>query len=176
MGGLPGPIPREINERIVIAQLKDGFEEAFVGIAAPSELGAVYWTSSAAEALGDLEGKDPQVAEKAGLRGLADKEAFVVSLTHRGGTRLKVVLIGQDTIGRLANCQGLPCPKDLAFYAAQLAKLVVVFGNSVLIELRRPQMEALFAGIQMGARLRPRWVELANPANPRYVLLTWPID
>jgi hypothetical protein len=90
-----------------------------------------------------------------------------------GATRLKVVLIGRDAIDRLANCQGLPCPKDLAFYAARLAKLVVVFGNSVLIELRRPQMEAMRAAIQMGARLRPRWVELANPASPRYVLMTW---
>jgi hypothetical protein len=136
-------------------------------------LEAVLWASPAAEALGDLEGKDPQVAEKIGLRGLADKEAFVVSLTCRGATRLKVVLI-RDAIDRLANCQGLPCPKDLAFYAAQLARFVVVFENSVLIELRRPQMEAMRAGIQMGAQLRPRWVEFANPANPRYVLLTWP--
>jgi hypothetical protein len=173
MGGLPGPIPREINERIVIAQLKSGFKEAFVGIAAPDELGAVLWTSSAAEALGDLEEKDPRVVEKAGFRGLADREAFVVSLTCRGATRLKVVLIGRDAIDRLANCQGLPCPKDLAFYAAQLAKFVVVFENSVLIELRRPQMETVYAAIQMGARLRPRWVELVNPANPRYVLMTW---
>jgi hypothetical protein len=174
MGGLPEPIPREISERIAVAQLKAGFEEALVGIAASDELGAILWTSSAAEALGDLEEKDPQVAEKAGLRSLADREAFVVSLTCRGAARLKVVLIGRDTIDRLANCQGLPCPKDLAFYAARLARLVVVFGNSVLIELRRPQMEAMRAAIQMGARLRPRWVELANPANPRYVLMTWP--
>jgi hypothetical protein len=173
MGGLPGPIPREISERIIIAQLKAGFEESFVGIAAPDELEAILWTLPAAEALGGLEEKDPQVVEKAGLRSLADREAFVVSLTCRGAARLKVVLIGRDAIDRLANCQGLPCPKDLAFYAAQLAKLVVVFGNSVLIELRRPQMEAMCAAIQMGARLRPRWVELANPANPRYVLLAW---
>jgi hypothetical protein len=174
MGGLPGPIPREINERIAIAQLKAGFEEAFVGIAASDELGAVLWASSAAEAIGDLEEKDPQAVEKAGLRGLANREAFVMSLTCRGAARLKVVLIGRDTIDRLANCRGLPCPKDLAFYAAQLARLVVVFGNSVLIELRRPQMEAMRAAIQMGARLRPRWVDLVNPANPRYVLMTWP--
>jgi hypothetical protein len=173
MGGLPKPIPREISERIIIAQLKAGFEEAFVGIAALDELGTVLWTSSAAEVIGDLKEKDPQVAEKAGLRGLADREAFVVSLTCRGATRLKVVLIGQDAIDRLANCRGLPCPKDLAFYAAQLARLVVVFGNSILIELRRPQTEAVRAAIQMGARLRPRWVELVNPANPRYVLMAW---
>jgi hypothetical protein len=173
MGGLLEPIPREISERVAVAQLKAGFEEAFVGIAAPDDLEAVLWTSSAAEALGGLEEKDPQAVEKAGLRGLADKEAFVVSLTCRGATRLKVVLIGHDAVDRLANCQGLPCPRDLAFYAAQLARLVIVFGNSVLIELRRPQMEAMRAAIQMGARLRPRWVELASPANPRYVLLTW---
>jgi len=173
MGGLPEPIPSEINERIVVAQLKAGFEEAFVGIAASDELEAVLWTPSAAEALGDLEEKDPQVAERAGLRGLADREAFVVSLTCRGAARLKVVLIGRDAIDRLANCRGLPCPKDLAFYAAQLARLVVVFGNSILIELRRPQTEAVRAAIQMGAQLRPRWVELVSPANPRYVLMAW---
>jgi hypothetical protein len=170
MGGLLDPIPREINEKLAVAQLKSGFEEALVGIAAPDDLGAVLWTLPATEALEGLEEKDPQVVEKAGLRGLAGQEAFVVSLTCRGATRLKVVLIGRDTIDRLANCQGLPCPKDLAFYAAQLAKLVVVLGNSVLIELRRPQMEAMRIAIQMGARLQPRWVELANP---RYVLMTW---
>jgi hypothetical protein len=62
----------------------------------------------------------------------------------------------------------------LAFHAARPATLVVVFGNHVLVVLRRPQMEAVYAGIQMGAQLRPRWVELVNPANPRYVLMTWP--
>jgi len=173
VGGLPKPIPREINEKITVAQLKAGFEEALVGIAASEELEAIFWILSAAEALGGLEEKDPQVVEKTGLRNLADEEAFVVSLTRRGATWLKVVLIGRDTIDQLANCRGLPCPKDLAFYAAQLAKLVVVFGNSVLIELRRPQMETMRAAIQMGARLRPRWVELVNHANPRYVLMTW---
>jgi hypothetical protein len=84
MGGLLEPIPSEIDEEIAVAQLKASFEEAFVGIAAPDELEAVLWTSSAAEALGDLEEKDPRVVEKAGLRGLADREVFVVSLTCRG--------------------------------------------------------------------------------------------
>jgi len=175
MGGLPQPIPRDINLRLVVSQLSAGFEEALAGRASPKELSASTWTTPAAAALADLEDKEPLVVEKLGLRdpANANKEAFVVFLTHWGSTWLQVILVGQDAVDRLASCQGLPCPRDLAFHAARLATLVVVFGNHVLVELRRPQMEAVYAGIQMGAQLRPRWVELVNPANPQYVLLTW---
>jgi hypothetical protein len=175
MGGLPQPIPRDINLRLVVSQLSAGFEETLTGLASPKELSTSVWTTSTAAALADLEGEEPLVVEKLGLRdpANANKEAFVVFLARWGSTWLQVVLVGQDAVDRLANCQGLPCPKDLAFHAARLATLVVVFGNHVLVVLRRPQMEAVYAGIQMGAQLRPRWVELVNPANPRYVLLTW---
>jgi hypothetical protein len=182
MGGLPQPIPCYINLRLVVSQLSAGFEEALTGLASSEEPGPSVWPMPAAVALADLESEEPLVVEKLGLRDPtnANKEAFVVFLTHWGPIRthwgskwLHVVLVGQDTVDRLANCQGLPCPRDLAFHAARLATLVVVFGNHVLVALRRPQMEAVHAGIQMGAQLRPRWVELVNPANPRYVLLTW---
>jgi hypothetical protein len=176
MGGLPQPIPRDINLRLVVSRLSAGFEEALAGLASPKELSTSVWTTPTAAVLADLEDKEPLVVEKLGLRDPANasKEAFVVFLTRWESTWLQVVLVGQDAVDRLANCQGLPCPKDLAFHAARLATLVVVFGNHVLVVLRRPQMEAVYAGIQMGAQLRPRWVELVNPANPRYVLMTWP--
>jgi hypothetical protein len=176
MGGLPQPIPRDINLRLVVSQLSAGFEETLTGLASPKELSTSVWTTSTAAALADLEGEEPLVVEKLGLRdpANANKEAFVVFLARWGATWLQVVLVGQDTVDRLANCQGLPCPKDLAFHAARLATHVVVFGNRVIVALRRhPQMEAVYAGIQMGAQLRPRWVELVDPANPRYVLMTW---
>jgi hypothetical protein len=187
MGGLPQPIPRDINLRLVVSQLSAGFEEALTGLASPKGPSASVWTTPTAAALADLESEEPLVVEKLGLRdpANANKEAFVVFLDHWGSTPawgstsawLQVVLVGQDAVDRLANCQGLPCPRDLAFHAARLAKLVVVFGNHVLVALRRLQMEAVhaavYAGIQMGAQLRPRWVELVNPANPRYVLMTW---
>jgi hypothetical protein len=162
--------PRDINLRLVVSQLSAGFEEARAGLASPEDLSTSMWTAPTAGVL------EEPFAEKLGLRDPSNenKEAFVVFLVHRGSTWLQVVLVGQDTVDRLANCQGLPCPKDLAFHAARLATHVVVFGNRVIVALRRhPQMEAVYAGIQMGAQLRPRWVELVDPANPRYVLMTW---
>ncbi len=182
MGVLPQPIPRDTNLGLVVSRLSAGFEEAITGLASPKEQSASVWTTPTAVALADLEGEEPLVVEKLGLRDPtnANKEAFVVFLTNwesnESNAWLQVILVGQDAVDRLVNCQGLPCPEDLAFHAARLATHVVVFGNHVLVALRRRQVEvvrAVHAGIQMGAHLRPHWVELVNPANPRYVLMTW---